>query len=443
MNKIYRLLWSEGAGGFVAVPETAKSHGGGGSGALVNGSVASSRRAGRRRFTSLLPLVAALSSAGMVHAAPPVATQLPTGAQVAAGLANISQAGAVMNITQSSPLAAVNWQSFDVGAQAKVNINQPSASSVMLNRVLGSAPSQIFGQISANGQVVLSNPNGVLFAPGSTVDVGALTATTHSISDADFLAGRSNFSRNGATGSVVNQGQLTAGLGGYIALLAPEVRNSGVIVARLGTVALAAGEAFELQFDNNSRLTHVLVSPSTIQALVDNQSAVQAPGGLIVLSARAADRLQGGVVRSRGALEASGIVNDGGVIRISASDRIAHSGSIRADAAPGGNGGQVTLIADLTNPASLTEVSGSISAQGGEQGGNGGFVDTSASRLRVGASAKVSTAAPKGKAGTWLLAHLRHQALQIRFKSTTWNQESARMALHLCSAAQRTSNLAA
>ena len=40
-------------------------------------------------------------------------------------------------------------------------------------------------------------------------------------------------------------------------------------------------------------------------------------------------------------------------------------------------------------------------------------------------------------------AHLRHQALQIRFKSTTWNQKSARMALHLCSAAQRTSNLAA
>jgi filamentous hemagglutinin family protein len=411
MNKIYRLLWSKSSGSFVAVPETAKSHGGGGSATVRDGSVVvlSGGALAAGFIAHLLPLVALLVSAGFVHAAPPTvapaATQLPAGGQVAAGIASIAQTGAVMNITQGSNLAAINWQGFDVGAQAKVNFNQPTANSVMLNRVQGSAASQIFGQISANGRVILSNPSGVLFAPGASVDVGSLTATTHSISDTDFMAGLNKFSRNGATGSVVNEGTLTAGINGYIALLAPAVRNSGVIVARQGTVALAAGETFDLQFDAAHRLANIQVSASSIQALVDNQLAVQAPGGLIILSAQAVDRLQGGVVRNAGTLEARGIVNDGGVIRITASDRIVHSGSIVADAAPGssGNGGTVTLIADLANPNSLTEVSGSISAEGGEQGGNGGFVDTSASRLRISASAKVSTAAPKGAAGTWLL----------------------------------------
>ena len=87
------------------------------------------------------------------------------------------------------------------------------------------------------------------------------------------MAGILNFTRSGATGKIENEGTLTAALGGYIALLAPEVRNSGVIIAQGGTVALAAGEAFELQFDG-SRLANVRVEPATIAALVENGNAV-------------------------------------------------------------------------------------------------------------------------------------------------------------------------
>jgi hypothetical protein len=172
-------------------------------------------------------------------------------------------------------------------------------------------------------------------------------------------------------------------LGGYVALLAPEVRNSGIILAQMGTVAMASGEWIELQFDERSKLANLMVTPSAIQALVDNRQAVQAPGGLIILSAQAASRLQGGVVRNSGTLEAKGIVNDGGVIRITASDRIVHSGRISADAKADatGQGGTVTLIADLSNPNSVTEVSGSISAQGGAAGGRSGG-GTAAARAR-------------------------------------------------------------
>ena len=131
------------------------------------------------------------------------------------------------------------------------------------------------------------------------------------------MAGKLNFTRAGATGSVINEGTLRAALGGYIALLAPEVRNEGVIVARMGTVALAAGEAITLNF-SGATLAGITVEPSTLRAIVDNQGAVLAPGGYIVLSARALDRLQGGVVKNSGRLEATGLAMKGGRIVLEA-----------------------------------------------------------------------------------------------------------------------------
>jgi hypothetical protein len=101
-------------------------------------------------------------------------------------------------------------------------------------------------------------------------------------------------------------------------------------------------------------------------------------------------------------------VNDGGRIMLRASNQINHSGSITADAAStsAGKGGTVTLIADLANLSSRTEVNGSISAKGGNAGGDGGFIETSASKVRFGDNMAISTlAAPGlgGRNGTWLI----------------------------------------
>jgi len=356
------------------------------------------------------PLVAALSVAGLAHAATPASTQLPTGGSVVGGTASIAStvttSSASMTITQSSQRAVVDWTRFDVGSAAQVNFVQPSDSSVTLNRVLSSDPSQIFGRISANGQVFLTNPSGVYFAPGASVDVGGLVATTHSISNDAFMAGSNSFSRNGSTGTVHNEGTLTAALGGYIALLAPTVRNQGVVVAKLGTVAMAAGETFTLHIEDGKSLTGLEVTAATVATLVDNGLAVQAPGGLIILSAQAMQQVQGGLVKNSGVLQANGLVNDGGRIMLRASNTISHSGSITADAAGTGKGGTVTLIADLANAASITEVNGSISAKGGDAGGDGGFIETSASKVRFGDNMAISTlAAPGlgGRNGTWLI----------------------------------------
>ena len=336
MNKTYRLVWNDRLAAYVAVAETAKGRG---------------KRTVRAGALAAVFMAAVGLGAPCALAGPPglpvapTPTQLPNGGRVVGGQAGIEQSGSTLNINQSTNRAAIDWATFNVGRAAQVNFNQPGASSVTLNRVLDSNPSQIFGRISANGQVFLSNPNGVYFSPTASVDVGALVATTHSISLADFMAGKTTFERNGATASVVNEGQLKAALGGYIALLAPEVRNSGVIVANLGTVALAAGEAFELQFDSNNTLANIRVTPATIAALVENKSAVLAPGGLIILSAQALNRVQGGVVKNSGRLEASGMSLRGGKIVLSASDKIENSGSISANAAADGPAGKIEISA--------------------------------------------------------------------------------------------------
>src|SRR4051812_38525736 len=197
-------------------------------------------RASRARPPYPYVLAAAISVALEMAYAPAQAQQLPTGGQIAAGTARITQPGAQsMRVEQSSQNAIINWQSFSIGAGNSVVFQQPSASSVALNRVLGSNASEIFGSLTANGQIFLVNPNGVLFGRGSQIDVGGLAASTLSIKDSDFMSGRYVFTNSGGAGSVVNQGNITT-LSGYAALIGPQVSNTGIINARMGTAAMAA-----------------------------------------------------------------------------------------------------------------------------------------------------------------------------------------------------------
>jgi len=201
-----------------------------------------------------------------VLAQPPASDQLPTGGTLTGGQATIAQSAGTMEINQSSNRAAIDWQSFNVGSSAQVNFVQPSASSVILNRVSGANASQIFGQINANGQVFLSNPSGVTFAPGASVNVGGLVATTLDIDSEDFMAGINRFIRNGTTASVVNEG--TIRVADYAALLAPAVRNDGIILAQnRGTVALASGDVIELQIDSSGSLLDIQVSATSVAAM--------------------------------------------------------------------------------------------------------------------------------------------------------------------------------
>jgi len=126
-------------------------------------------------------------SACLVLAFSAPAYALPAGGVVAAGAAGIANSTSATTITQTSANAVINWQSFGIGAGQTVQFIQPGSSSVALNRVLGSDPSSILGNLTANGKVFLLNPNGILFGSGASVNVGGLVASTMSITDAKWI----------------------------------------------------------------------------------------------------------------------------------------------------------------------------------------------------------------------------------------------------------------
>ena len=228
----FKTVFSKRLGALVAVGEHASSQG------KANGASVGAGFAGIDWLSSTSRYVGALTASfalvSVAWAGPVANTALPTGGQVAQGQASISQSDVVMSITQSTAKAVLNWTTFDIGQNAKVNIVQPGADAVMLNRVTSANPSQLLGQLNANGQVVLVNPNGVLFGKDGSVNANSFTASTLGITDANFMAGNNQFDRNGSTAAVVNQGSIKT-TGGYVALLGASVSNEGQINTQGGT----------------------------------------------------------------------------------------------------------------------------------------------------------------------------------------------------------------
>ena len=292
----------------------------------------------------------------------------PTGEQVVAGQASVSRAGTSTLITQGTDRAAINWLNFDIGATESVRFAQPSASSIALNRVLGQNPTEIFGSLSANGQVFILNPNGVLFGKGAQVDVGGLVASTLSLSNEDFMAGRYRFttsplSPGAGVGEVVNQGDIVAN-GGYVAFIGPQVKSEGTITAANGRVALAAGDQVTINLNGN-KLIGLSVDLGTLNALADNKGLIKADGGQVLLTAKAADQLIKSVVNNDGIIEAATLSNVNGVIRLEA-DNITNGGTLRADGGAGQSGGSIALAA----ANDITLASSSIISASGARGGD-------------------------------------------------------------------------
>src|SRR5438094_8642291 len=274
--------------------------------------------------------------------ADPAANMLPTGGSVAAGAASISTSGSNMQVTQASGSAILNWQTFSIGSSAWVNFSQPSSSAIALNRVTGSNPSEIYGRLTANRQIFFTNPNGILFGRSASVDVGNLFATTLSITDRDFLANRQNWYNAGGAGSVVNQGVITAN--GYAALAGPQVRNDGVIIARAGTVALAAGDRVSLDMIGDG-LISVSVDQAALNASAINAGRIQADGGNVLLTARSANALLDAVVNNTGVIRANSLVERNGEIFLDAGPdgRLASPGALEA------RGGTISIVGNTAD----------------------------------------------------------------------------------------------
>ena len=269
------------------------------------------------------------------------ADTLPTGGQVGAGAATISTSGSKMQIDQSTLRAILNWESFSIGSSAWVNFAQPSASAVALNRVVGNNPSQIFGQLTANGQVFLVNNAGVYFAPGASVSAAALVASTLSITDQNFLDGVYRFynpctgdplctlggvvneaGKDGALGSIVTAG-------GFTALIGPQVRNDGVIIANAGKVALAAGNRVSLDLIGDG-LVSISVDEAAFNASVINTGTLQADGGTVLLKASSANSLLDTVINTSGVIRANALVERNGEIVLDGGGAVQVAGTLEA-----------------------------------------------------------------------------------------------------------------
>ncbi|MGI4849046.1 MAG: filamentous hemagglutinin N-terminal domain-containing protein [Janthinobacterium lividum] len=320
----------------------------------------------------LLPFCATL-----VAGACGTAWALPQGGQIGNGTGNISAPpGNAMVVTQVSPKLVINWASFGVDVVDSLTFNQPSRSAIVLNRVTGQAPSEILGSMTANGQVFVTNPNGIYFGQNARVNVGGLVAATGQLSDADFAAGRYRFtgiaSGAGSGVRINNQGFLTASDQGYIALLGPQVINQGVITARLGTALLAAGNQVTLQFEDGSLIGYN-IDTGALEALAENRTLIKADGGRVFMGAKAAEGLARAVVNNDGIIEALTVDSRKGVI------------SLRSDGQTSQVSGNGKLDASATD------------------NGDGGSIQTSAAQILPGNGATVTAGSAFGTPGSWVI----------------------------------------
>ncbi len=397
----------------------------------------------------------------------------PEGGTVVVGDATISPIDdSTLEVDQGSDRVVIDWTSFSIDEGETVNFVQPDSSSIALNRVTGFEQSFINGVLTANGYIFLVNPNGIIFGASAFVDVGGLVASTADISNDDFMAG--NFDFNIAspndTAAIINEGMITVADTGLAALVAPTVRNTGIIVANLGTVGLAGARTFTLDFYGDGLFSfdtgsEVVAAPTDGGALVENTGTITANGGSILVTALAAEDVINNVINLDGVIEANSVGMQNGTIVLSGGDNggvlvtgeisasgddagetggsvtilgeditlgagayvsasgdagggevriggdfqgggeLAHAQNvtvevdarIEADAITTGDGGTVILWADGT-----TTYEGAISARGGAESGDGGFVEVSGKEETIFLSA-VDLGASNGEAGSLLI----------------------------------------
>ena len=310
------------------------------------------------RPSPLAMAVRALCTGGWLFGALPVAEggPLPVPADVLVAAGRVlppSVTGNTMTINQLSEKATLDWKSFNIGRENTVRFQQPSSSSVALNRIHQDDPSQIYGALTANGQVYLVNQNGFVFGKDSQVNVNSLVATTLNISQEAFKLGLSQvfdqtklpaLSAVDANGQPVQQLYLkdadgkpvldqtgqkvkiqifvdkgasikTNNRDGRIILAAPSVTNAGTIEAADGQVILAASQdkVYLQQADADSDIRGLVVEVGT-GGSVNNVGKI--------LAERGNASLIGFAVNQSGMVSASTSVKLNGSVRLMAREGI-------------------------------------------------------------------------------------------------------------------------
>lgn len=289
--------------------------------------------------------------AALALLAPGMAFAGPTGEDVVGGDANIVRPDANRTvINQLTDRAAINWQTFNIDADEYVIFNQPGASSIVLNRVLGGDASYILGHLQANGQVFLLNPNGVYFTHGASLDVQGFLGATLDMDPNDFMAGDFTLSQSSdapISRQVINDGVITAGPGGYVVLAGDYTENTGIITANAGSIALVSGNALTLDIEGDG-LVNFAVDEATVDAYagVRNTGSLIADGGRVIMTAKVANDLVATAVNNEGLVRARSVEERGGEIYLVGNGGdVINAGTLDADG-ENADGGGIAIYSD-------------------------------------------------------------------------------------------------
>ncbi|WP_322742775.1 two-partner secretion domain-containing protein [Synechocystis salina] len=260
------------------------------------------------------------------------------------------------------------------------------------------------GLIINAGDLSVTEGKNLTFLAGNVVNTGSLTAPGGNITVAAVPGqNRIRISQPGSLLSLEVEVSPQMNQGGSFSVLdLPTLLTQGAGNLDLGLAVQADGTVTQ-------SATNTMVSPLpgsvTLSGTIDasNTSSVLAPGGQVAI---AGDQIavQGAAINVSGN-------GGGGTVRIggdfqgqpslpTAVQTLVDGNSvIKADGLLAGDGGTVIVWADDS-----TRFGGTISAQGGTMGGDGGFVETSGAKsLIVDDTARVNTLASMGETGTWLL----------------------------------------
>ena len=243
----------------------------------------------------------------------------PQGANVIQGQVQFAQPDANTLEITNSPNSIINWQSFSIQQNELTRFVQESASSNVLNRVVGENPSDILGQLQSNGRVFVINPNGIVFGKNAMIDTAGLIASTLDMKDEDFINGNLQFQGEEA-GRIQNKGYIKVGADGDIFLIALNIENSGTIETDGGEVILAAGKRISIASLDSDHIVFDIQAPAN-EAI--NLGEMITNGGAAKMFAT--------TIKNDGVIRANSITRDTeGNIVLSAKRNIANSGEIEA-----------------------------------------------------------------------------------------------------------------
>ena len=275
---------------------------------------------------------------------------------------------------QTSDHAFINWRSFNIGLGETTTFLQPSSSSLVWNYITDPNPSQILGNLNANGYVVLQNPSGFYIGGQAAITAHGLLMSTAPAPMPDLSSGGAwSFNTPPPTASIINYGRINVGSSGSAFLVAHNVENHGTITAPGGEIGLYAGKEVLISERPDGRgLSAKVTLPD---GSVDNTGKLIADAGTIAMHAQ--------VVNQGGLIQANSVREVNGVVELVAADALTLGANSRIEANGGaeiGSGGSVTIKSDnsfVDNPGSTIHV------QGGQQGGNGGAVEISAGQMNT------------------------------------------------------------